>query len=140
MSEPFRGVVNFDIRDSVEDWTPFVQPKAPDDAPIATGKHLFVAEFVKTGDDPDTASALGTLTLYIDTQPVGKAEIMTQPGNFALTGDGLGVGRDSSSPVSPNYAAPFDFTAGTIDRVVVDVSGDHSVDHEKEAHAWLWRD
>jgi arylsulfatase len=104
------------------------------------GRHLFVAGFEKTGDDPDTASAIGVLTLYIDTEAVGSAEIMTQPGNFALTGDGLCVGRDSLSAVSPEYDPPFSFTGGTIDRVIIDVSGDDYVDHEKEAQAWLLRD
>ncbi len=33
MSEPFKGVINVDIRDSVPDWTPFEAPKAPDGAP-----------------------------------------------------------------------------------------------------------
>ena len=65
---------------------------------------------------------------------------MTQPGFFALSGDGLSVGRDGASPVSRAYAAPFAFTGGTIDRVVVDVSGDHYVDHEKEILAYLARD
>jgi arylsulfatase len=83
---------------------------------------------------------VGTLTLFIDTEPVGTGEIMTQPGNFALTGDGLCVGRDSLSAVSPDYAPPFAFAGGTIDRVIVDVSGDYFIDHEKEAQAWLLRD
>src|SRR6516225_853027 len=29
MSEPFRGTINVDIRDSVPDWAPFEPPKAP---------------------------------------------------------------------------------------------------------------
>ncbi|HEY2691976.1 MAG TPA: hypothetical protein VGJ50_26310 [Streptosporangiaceae bacterium] len=33
MSEPFKGTINVDIRDSVPDWTPFEPPKAPDGAP-----------------------------------------------------------------------------------------------------------
>src|SRR5690348_4138195 len=33
MSEPFKGTINTDIRDSVPDWTPFEPPKAPDGAP-----------------------------------------------------------------------------------------------------------
>jgi arylsulfatase len=33
MREPFKGVVNVDVRDSVPDWTPFEPPKAPDGAP-----------------------------------------------------------------------------------------------------------
>jgi hypothetical protein len=33
MAEPFRGVVNVDIRDSEPDWSPFEPPKAPEGAP-----------------------------------------------------------------------------------------------------------
>ena len=33
MSLPFRGVVNMDVRDSVADWAPYEQTKAPDGAP-----------------------------------------------------------------------------------------------------------
>jgi arylsulfatase len=107
---------------------------------IRTGKHVFSAEFQKSGDDADTHSALGKLTLYIDEEKVGEGEIMTQPGFFGLTGDGLCVGRDGNSPVSPDYAAPFPFRGGVIDRVIVDVSGDHYVDHEKEVLAYIARD
>ena len=49
----------------------------------------------------------GTLTLYVDTKQVGEGEIITQPGNFCLVGDGICVGRDSASPVTPEYTAPF---------------------------------
>ena len=33
MSEPFKGTINVDIRDSVPDWAPFEPPRAPDGAP-----------------------------------------------------------------------------------------------------------
>jgi arylsulfatase A-like enzyme len=33
MAEPFRGVVNVDIRDSEPDWTPYEAPRAPEGAP-----------------------------------------------------------------------------------------------------------
>ncbi len=33
MSEPFKGTINIDIRDSVPDWSPFEPPRAPDGAP-----------------------------------------------------------------------------------------------------------
>jgi arylsulfatase A-like enzyme len=33
VSEPFKGTINVDIRDSVPDWTPFEPPKAPGGAP-----------------------------------------------------------------------------------------------------------
>ena len=114
--------------------------KIGSDVEVEPGKHVFTAEFQKTGDEEGTGSAEGTLTLYIDETEVGSAEIVTQPGFFALTGDGLCVGRDSASPVSADYAAPFPFNGGTIDRVIVDVSGDHYVDHEKEVLAYLARD
>ncbi|MGB7117784.1 MAG: arylsulfatase, partial [Anaerolineales bacterium] len=32
MTKPFKGTINIDIRDSVPDWEPYVQPKAPDGA------------------------------------------------------------------------------------------------------------
>jgi hypothetical protein len=105
---------------------------------IEPGKRVFTAEFQMTGDDEET-SAVGTLTLFVDMEPVGSAEVMTQPGFFALTGDGLCVGRDSASAVSPDYAPPYQFIGGTIDRVI-DVSGEHYVDHEKEVLAYLARD
>jgi arylsulfatase A-like enzyme len=109
------------------------------DGAVPVGTHVFTAEFQKTGDEAATFSAVGTLTLYVDTDAVGDAEIVTQPGNFALTGDGLCVGRDSASAVA-DYTAPFPFVGGTIDRVVIDVSGDHYVDHEKEVMAYIARD
>ena len=33
MAQPFKGVVNLDIRDSTPDWEPFLQPQAPAGAP-----------------------------------------------------------------------------------------------------------
>jgi arylsulfatase A-like enzyme len=107
--------------------------------PFPTGTHVLSAEFSQTGGDADTGSALGRLTLYVDTEPVADAEIMTQPGFFALCGDGICVGRDSGSPVA-DYNAPFAFAGGAIERVIVDVSGEHYVDHEKEVLAYLARD
>src|SRR4051794_41889630 len=32
MTQPFKGRINVDIRDSVPDWSPFVPPKAPEGA------------------------------------------------------------------------------------------------------------
>ena len=67
-----------------------------------------------------------------------RAQIQTQPFAFALAGDGLSVGRDGGSPVSPDYDPPFEFEGGEIERVVVDVSGDPYVDHELGGPvAWL---
>jgi arylsulfatase len=107
---------------------------------VPTGRHVFTAEFARDGEDTETKSALGTLTLYMDMKPMGQGRIKTQPGFFSLTGDGFCVGRDGGSPVSPDYAAPFHFTGGTIDRVVIDVSGEPFIDFEKQVTAWIMRD
>ena len=84
----------------------------------------------------------GTLTLYIDDDEVGSAEIKTQPGNFSLVGEGLNVGRDVGEAVTDDYAGvrPWTFTGGTIKQVIVDVSGAPYVDIEKEALAMMSRE
>jgi arylsulfatase A-like enzyme len=110
------------------------------DAAVPSGSRVVTAEFQKTGDDEKTMSATGTLTLYVDTAAVGSGELMTQPGMFGLSGGGASVGRGNGSSVSSSYEGPFPFVGGTIDRVVIDVSGDHYVDHEKEVLAYLARD
>ena len=82
----------------------------------------------------------GRLTLYIDGEAVGGSDIVTQPGFFCLVGDGICVGRDSASPVTPDYEAPFRFAGGEIAKVVVDVSGEPYLDHEAQVAAWFMRD
>jgi arylsulfatase A-like enzyme len=109
------------------------------DREITPGPHVLTAEFTATGrsSDPQMPGATGTLTLYVDELAVGDAEIVTQPGYFCAVGDGICVGRDDASPVTPTYRAPFRFTGGTIDKVVVDVSGERYVDHEAQVRAWF---
>ncbi|MCB0857960.1 MAG: arylsulfatase [Solirubrobacterales bacterium] len=108
------------------------------DRTMEPGKHLVVAEFTAAGpnDDPKMPGAKGTLDLYIDDQKVGSEEIVTQPGYFCVVGDGLCVGRDSASPVTPEYRSPFRFT-GQIEKVVVDVSGARYPSHEGDVRAWF---
>ena len=38
---------------------------------------------------------------------------------------------------SPSTLGPCAFTGGTIDQVVIDVSGDRYVDHEAEVRGWF---
>jgi hypothetical protein len=109
------------------------------DRPITPGAHLFVAEFQAAGpsSDPVVPGTAGTLSLFVDDEAVARGEIVTQPGYFCLTGDGICVGRDSGSPVSTEYQDTFPFVGGTIDRVVVDVSGEPYVDHEARVRGWF---
>jgi arylsulfatase len=109
------------------------------DRDLAPGAHVCTAEFVSAGpsDDPAMPGTMGTLTLYVDDESVGQGALVTQPGYFCVTADGLCVGRDSGSAVTPDYQSPFRFTGGSIDKVVVDVSGDRYVDHEAQVRAWF---
>jgi len=107
---------------------------------VPRGVHILSAEFEKSGDDEETKSALGTVTLHLDTEAVGSAEMTTQPGPFSLSGCGLTIGRGNGSSVAADNPGSFPFRGGEIQRVAVDVSGDPYVDHEKEVLAYLMRD
>jgi len=50
---------------------------------------------------------------------------------------GSGARAERTVRVTPDYRAPFRFTGGTIDKVVVDVSGERYIDHEAQVRAWL---
>ncbi len=114
------------------------------DRDITAGRHAFAVEFVVSGPSADPAQPgfAGTATLFVDDVAVGSGDIITQPGYFCLVGDGICVGRDSASPVTTDYAdrGDFAFTGGTIDKVIVDVTGEHYVDHEAQVRAWLLKD
>jgi arylsulfatase A-like enzyme len=106
---------------------------------IPTGKVILGASFVRDGN---TMPATGTLSLFIDDEKVGESQIMTQPGNFSLVGEGLNVGRDPGEPVTDDYqgTSPYAFTGGTIKEAIVDISGEHFVDLEMEALAMMKRE
>jgi arylsulfatase len=120
-------------------WIGTVLQDVVGESELTPGPHVLAADFAVSGpsSDPAMPGAEGTLTLYVDDEAVGSATIVTQPGYFCLTGDGICVGRDSASAVTPNYQAPFPFTGGTIDKVVVDLSGERYVDHEAQVRAWF---
>jgi arylsulfatase len=106
---------------------------------VPTGKVVLSASFERESDGLPTT---GTLSLYIDDEKVGEGEIMTQPGNFSLVGEGLNVGKDPAEPVTDDYpgSSPYAFAGGTIKEAIVDVSGEPFVDLEKEAIALMARE
>lgn len=109
---------------------------------VPTGEDLLLsAGFDKTGEEPKGV-AQGTLSLYYGDRRVGEGTIKTQPGKFALGGEGLNVGRDGGEPVTDDYpgTAPWAFTGGTLKRLAVDVSGQPYIDLEREAAAMLARE
>jgi arylsulfatase len=109
---------------------------------IAIGAHICTAEFTAAGpnDDPKMPGTKGTLSLYVDDTKVGEGPVVTQPGYFCVTGDGAAAGRDSGSSVTPEYQSPFPFSGGTIEKVVVDLSGTPFVDHEAQVRGWFMKD
>jgi arylsulfatase len=63
----------------------------------------------------------------------------TQPGKFGLAG-AITIGRSGPDVVSREYRAPFEFRGGTIERVSINLTGEHYVDAEAEAKAMLARE
>ena len=98
-------------------------------------------EFVKQSE---TASeTTGTFTLLITDKTTATLKNgKIQNGKFNLCGEGLNIGRDGGAAVTEDYPGdrPWAFTGGTIDRVIVDVSGEAYLDLEKEALAMMKRD
>jgi arylsulfatase len=102
---------------------------------IPAGSNLVLsASFNKAGEDPPGVAG-GTLSLWHGDTKVGEGQIKLQPGGFMIAGEGLCVGRDGGHPVTDDYQgdAPWQFTGGTIQRIVVDVSGEPYIDLEREA-------
>ena len=124
----------------IYNWLGDIEQKVSSSKPVPAGALTLSAIFTKEGENPPHV-ANGTLALYIDNEKVGEMKIKTQPGKFSIAGEGLTVGRGSGEPVTGDYPGeyPWAFT-GTVKRVVVDVSGEVSIHHEREAHAMLMRD
>ena len=110
--------------------------KAPD--PLPAGRHLLGMQFEPTGK-PDIKNGKGvpaTVTLLLDGQPIASGELPhTVPIRLGQGGAML-VGQDGGAPVNPEYSPPFAY-AGTLERVIVDVSGESPVDQQAEMKAYL---
>jgi arylsulfatase A-like enzyme len=101
---------------------------------VPAGKHQLRFEFEVTGPPEIKAGkgVPGLAQLYFDGKLVGQAEFpYTTPLTFGVAGGAVECGMDSGSPVTPEYAPPFEFT-GEIDSVTVDVSGKLIKDSEAE--------
>lgn len=83
----------------------------------ADGDHTLGYDFIRTGP------LRGTGRLLIDDVVVDEVEL-PETSRYFMSWAGLDLGRDSLSPVSPNYSGEFPFT-GVIDRVVFDLVDDH---------------
>jgi len=103
------------------------------DATVGDGKHELRVELEPTGK-ADIASGRGTparAQLYIDGKLAGQGNLpVTIPLDIGIT-DGLSCGRDEGSTVTSDYRGPFQFT-GTLEKIVVDVSGELIEDRDAQ--------
>lgn len=101
---------------------------------ISTGKHLFTFELNYTGNTNDkqiivqnaTQSAAlkdadaGTESIYINNKKVDERKITQSEIKYiGFYLDGIDVGQDLNSPVSPKYSTPFKFT-GKLNKVTIE--------------------
>jgi arylsulfatase len=106
---------------------------------LEPGRYVVGMEFTKESTG-DRGESHGTTRLFVNDDVVTEGPMRTQVAYFALCGDGLCVGRDSSDPVSSQYRAPGTFKGGTIKQVEVNVGDDQYMDLEREAMAALARE
>ena len=109
------------------------------DVTLPTEQVALRAEFTKTHEEPKFV-ANGVLSLFVNDKLVGQGKMRTQPGFFALDGEGLAIGRDTGDPVSKAYTSPFAFVGGTIKNVTISLLGEHIVNQELEAQSMLSRE
>ena len=100
------------------------------------GAHVLGMEFSKESHG-EHGEAIGTATLYVDDLAVAKSDWKTQPGHFALCGEGLTVGRDGSDPVIEGVRRAVRLHRGRIRVVEINVSDDVYLDLERDFHAAL---
>jgi hypothetical protein len=107
--------------------------------PLPAGHVVLSASFEREGT---SMPAEGTLTLHAGDKEIGRGRIKTQPGKFAIAGEGLNIGKDAGEPVTDDDPGrgPWSFTGGTIARAAVDVSGEPFVDLAAEARLAFLRD
>src|SRR4029079_10495616 len=106
---------------------------------LTPGAHVLGMEFSKESHG-EHGEAVGTATLYVDDLVVAKSDWKTQPGHFALCGEGLTVGRDGSDPVSKEYSSPFALTGGRSLVVEINIGDDVYLDLERDFQAGMARD
>jgi len=99
---------------------------------LKPGKYTVGVEFIRDSSGQYHES-IGTAKLYVDDLEVAQSSWKTQPGKFALAGEGLCVGYDSGDAVSKEYQTPGTFKGGIIQGVAVTVEKTNYLDLEQEA-------
>ena len=88
---------------------------------VPAGKHTLSVHFTPTDKHLKPDYFIGNVTLSVDGKQVGELKGIKVAGQYsAVTGYGLLVGRNTGTPVSHEYKAPFAFT-GTLTQVTIDL-------------------
>jgi arylsulfatase len=106
---------------------------------LQPGRYIFGVEFTKEKLG-EYQEAHGTTKLYVDDKVVAEGPMRTMALQYSLCGEGLCIGYDGGDAVSSAYKPKFEFTGGTIEKVVFDVAGDAYVDVEQHLAAAIARD
>jgi arylsulfatase len=106
---------------------------------VPKGDVVLGVKFNKEKEEP-RGCANGTVTLYVNDKAVGSGKFRTQPGKFALAGEGLVIGRMGADSVTKECKAPYGFKGAAVKSVTINVTGAHYRDLEIEALAMLSRE
>jgi arylsulfatase len=88
---------------------------------VPTGKHMLRVHFTPTDKHLKPDYFIGNVTLSVDGKQVGELKGIKVAGQYsAVTGYGLLIGRNTGTPVSHEYKAPFEFT-GKLHKVTVEM-------------------
>ena len=88
---------------------------------VTPGKHQLSVHFTPTGKFLKPDYFTGDVTLAVDGKKVGELKNIRVAGQYsAVTGYGLLIGRNTGTPVSHAYKAPFPFT-GAVQKVMIEV-------------------
>ena len=97
------------------------------DTPLATGEHQVRMEFTYDGGGLGKG---GTAALFVDGEKVGEGRIQATAAMVFSADDGCDVGRDTGSPVSPDYGARGNAFTGTVKGVQLAIADDaQAADH-----------
>jgi arylsulfatase len=89
---------------------------------VSSGKHTLSVHFTPTGKSLKPDFFTGDISLLIDGEEVGQLKNIKMAGQYSsVTGYGLLIGRNTGTPVSHDYEAPFPFT-GNLNKVIIEVS------------------
>jgi hypothetical protein len=109
------------------------------DEPVRPGEHQVRAEFAYDGDG---LAKGGDVALYYDGEKVGEGRVeLTQPFIFSAT-EGLDVGNETGTTVTPDYNVDTSEFTGEIKWVELKVGDDdhgHMVDPEDLIHVMMSR-